>query len=113
MYWKTSVDRVSRFSKHKSDVNTMKDKAVPNHFNLPGHSSSDMRFLPFEVIKGGGDATLLASREQYGIDKKKLFKWHQQTEVMLSTSLPLCSLNHIIIQSVESHLELPPTVCIF
>ena len=70
---KTSGDGASRFCRHKSDVNTGKDKAVPNHFNLPGHSSSDMRFLPFEALKGGGDATLLASREQYWIDKKKTF----------------------------------------
>ena len=70
---KSSGDGASRFCRHKSDVNTGKDKAVPNHFNLPGHSSSDMRFLPFEALKRGGDATLLASREQYWIDKKKTF----------------------------------------
>ena len=46
-----------------------KDKAVARHFNLPGHSSSDMRFLPFEVVTG--DSTLLASREEFWIRKKK------------------------------------------
>ena len=69
---KTSLDGATRFSQHKSDVNTGKDKAVSQHFNLPGHSSSDMRFLPFEHV--AGDATLLASREQYWIQKKKTFQ---------------------------------------
>ena len=70
---KTSGDGATRFSQHKSDVNNKRDKAVSEHFNLPGHSSSDMRFLPFESV-AGGDATLLASREQYWIKKKGTFE---------------------------------------
>ena len=70
---KTSDDGAARFSRHKSDVNTSKDKAVSAHFNQPGHSSSDMRFLPFEVLPTD-DKTLLASREQYWIRKKKTFE---------------------------------------
>ena len=42
------------------------------HFNQPGHSSSDLRFLPFEVVHG--DETLLSSREQYWIKKKRTFE---------------------------------------
>ena len=67
---KTSGDGATRFSHHKSDVTTQKDKAVSSHFQLPGHSSSDMRFLPFEAI-AEDDGTLLASREEYWIKKKK------------------------------------------
>ena len=69
---KTSGDGATRFSQHKSDVNNRREKAVSEHFNLPGHSSSDMRFLPFELVVG--DATLLASREQYWIKKKGTFE---------------------------------------
>ena len=67
---KSSNDGATRFSGHKSDINTRKNKAVAEHFNQPGHSSSDARFLPFEVVHG--DETLLNSREQYWINKKKL-----------------------------------------
>ena len=68
---KTSGDGATRFSNHKSDVHLKKDKAVSEHFNLPGHSSSDMKFLPFEVV--AGDATLLSAREQFWIKKKGTF----------------------------------------
>ena len=70
---KTTGDGATRFSAHKSDVNLCKDKAVAKHFNLPGHSSSDMRYLPFEIVHG--DATLLASREEYWIKTKKTFEF--------------------------------------
>ena len=45
-------------------------KAVADHFTLPGHKTSDLRFLPFEIIKKD-DLTLLASREEFWIPKKK------------------------------------------
>ena len=70
---KSSTDGATRFSGHKSDINTRKNKAVAEHFNQPGHSSSDARFLPFEVVHG--DETLLNSREQYWINKKKTFEF--------------------------------------
>ena len=71
---KSSInDSATRFSGHKSDINTRKNKAVAEHFNQPGHSSSDARFLPFEVVHG--DETLLNSREQYWIKKKKTFEF--------------------------------------
>ena len=69
---KTIQEGVKRFGQHKSDVNLDKDKAVSQHFNLPGHSASDMRFLPFESVKG--DRILLESREQYWINKKRTFE---------------------------------------
>ena len=60
-----------RFSGHKSDITTGKiSKAVANHFSQPGHKPSDIRFLPFEIVKAN-DPTLLASREQYWIQKKR------------------------------------------
>ena len=60
-----------RFSAHKSDVNTGRiSKAVSEHFKLPGHKVSDMRFLPFEIVTESNE-TLLASRETYWIDRKK------------------------------------------
>ena len=68
---KTSGEAAARFSKHKSDVNLKKNTAVSDHFNSPGHSSSDMRFLPFEIV--AGDATLLASREEFWIKRKQTF----------------------------------------
>ena len=69
---KSTNDGVTRFTGHKSDINTRKEKAVAAHFNQPGHSSSDLRFLPFEVVHG--DETLLSSREQYWIKKKRTFE---------------------------------------
>ena len=69
---KTSGDGATRFSAHKSDVNNLRDKAVAQHFSQPGHSSSDLRFLPFEVVVGGPEA--LASREEYWIQKKRTFE---------------------------------------
>ena len=42
-------DRVKdRFAAHRSDVNTQKNKSLPNHFNLPGHKVSDMNYYHFE-----------------------------------------------------------------
>ena len=71
---KSQNSAAERFSGHKSDVNTGKlYKAVASHFNQPGHKTSDLRFLPFEVVKGN-DPFLLASREQYWIRKKKSFE---------------------------------------
>ena len=69
---KTSGDGATRFTAHKSDINNARDKAVANHFSLPGHSASDIRFLPFELVTGGEEA--LASREQYWIRKKRTFE---------------------------------------
>jgi len=48
----TSGDGATRFSAHKSDVNNLRDKAVAQGFSQPGHSSADIRFLPFEVVVG-------------------------------------------------------------
>ena len=72
---KTSNMASLRFSSHKSDINTGKiSKAVADHFTLPGHKTSDLRFLPFEIIKKD-DLTLLASREEFWIQKKKLLQY--------------------------------------
>ena len=71
---KSRNTKAEKFSGHKSDVNTGKlYKAVANHFNQPGHRTSDLRFLPFEVVNGN-EPFLLASREQYWIRKKKSFE---------------------------------------
>ena len=65
----------NRFSSHKSDVNTGKiSKSVAEHFNLPGHKPSDMRFLPFEKVFSN-DPTVLSSREEYWILKKKTLEF--------------------------------------
>ena len=90
---KTTGDGGTRFSHHKSDVNTLKDKAVSSHFQLPGHSSSDMRYLPFEHV-AGGDQTLLASREEYWIKKKKTLECgiNRKKIASLCTSILTCNL---------------------
>ena len=49
-------------------------KAVAQHFSLPGHKISHMRFLPFEVVNSG-DPMELASRESYWIEKKQLLEF--------------------------------------
>ena len=60
----------NRFNSHKSDINVGNiSKGVAEHFNLPGHSTSNMRFLPFEKINSD-DPTLLRSREEYWISRK-------------------------------------------
>lgn len=70
---KTVQEASERFSTHRSDVNTKKiQKPVAEHFNLPGHSVSDMKFLPFEKIFPEDD-TLLREREKFWIKQKKTF----------------------------------------
>ena len=69
---KTTDKASNRFSSHKSDVNTFKiSKAIGEHFNLPGHKPSDMRYLPFEKVYPENDPMVLSSREDYWILKKK------------------------------------------
>ena len=73
-YTGKSVNQAERFSGHKSDINTGKiSKAVANHFSQPGHKPSDIRFLPFEIVRNN-DPTLLASRETYWIQRKRTFE---------------------------------------
>ena len=70
---KTTDSIASRASAHRSDTRTGKKKAIPEHFNGPGHSLSDMVFLPFEKISNK-DETLLASREEFWIRKKQAYE---------------------------------------
>ena len=51
-----------RFSEHVGQVNTAKPMGV--HFQLPGHSHSDMSFLPIEKVR---------SRDRFVLDKKEQF----------------------------------------
>ena len=46
-------------------------KAIGDHFTLPGHKPTDMRFLPFEKVYSENDPMVLSSREEYWILKKK------------------------------------------
>jgi hypothetical protein len=56
-----------------SDIKTKKvEKPVGAHFNLPGHTASDMVFLPFEKLRIQ-DKTMLDVRERFWIEKKKTF----------------------------------------
>ena len=70
---KTKDSMASRASAHRSDTRTGKNKAVPEHFNGPGHSMSDMVFLPIEKVLNR-DETLLASREEFWIRKKQSYE---------------------------------------
>ena len=71
---KTENTASERFKGHKSDILTGKSyKAVADHFGQQGHKLSDLRFLPFEVVQSN-DATVLASRETFWIEKKETFK---------------------------------------
>ena len=72
---KTGDTASQRFSSHKSDVNNFRtSKAIGEHFNLPEHKPSDMRFLPFEKVFGD-DPTVLSSREEYWILEKKTLEF--------------------------------------
>lgn len=63
-----------RFTAHYSDIITKKcHKTVSKHFNLPGHSASNMVFLPFEKLRVK-DSTLLTVREDFWIKKKETLK---------------------------------------
>ena len=71
---KTTDTAAIGFIAHQSNVRTLKfSKAISEHFNRPGHSISDMKFLPFEKIYNK-DETLLASREEYWIMKKENYE---------------------------------------
>ena len=45
-----------RFKEHRQATNNPNHSnataAVPTHFNLPGHSSKDMRLIPLELLNG-------------------------------------------------------------
>ena len=66
-----------RFSEHlgsavqPSQVDTIKPVGV--HFRSPGHSHSDMRFLPIEKVRSN-DRFILEARESFWIDKYKSIK---------------------------------------
>ena len=70
---KTTDTAASHLSSHRSDVRTQKINAIGEHFNGPGHSISDMRFLPFEKITQN-DETLIGSREEFWIQKKQSYE---------------------------------------
>ena len=58
-------DRVKdRFAAHRSDVNTQKNKSLPNHFNLPGHKVSDMKVTVIEKVYNK-NPLFLREREKY------------------------------------------------
>ena len=64
-----------------------------------------MRFLPFEVVHNG-DPTLLASREQFWIDKKKTFeiginRQKQQRIILEVKPLDLENKSTIIYQQIQ------------
>ena len=70
----TSLPASKRFYNHYSDiVNQKVDKPVPEHFNKPGHSVSDMCFLPFERLRKR-DKTMLTVRERFWISEKDTLK---------------------------------------
>ena len=70
----TSNTICTRFSNHRSDIITKKlYKPVGQHFNLPGHSFSDLIFSPFEKLYVQ-DKTLLDVRERYWIQQKQTLK---------------------------------------
>ena len=74
MYVGKTTDSISsRSSAHRSDTRTGKNKAISEHYNGPGHSLSDMVFLPFEKVLNR-DETLVASREEYWIRKKQTYE---------------------------------------
>ena len=43
--------------------------AVPTHFNLPGHSSKDMRLIPLELQRPSSNGSRRKAREAYLIER--------------------------------------------
>ena len=67
---KTDGQAKTRFGGHRRDVENNKDCTVGRHFNLPGHSVSDMRFTIIEKVHNT-DPFFLRNREKHYIQKFK------------------------------------------
>ena len=73
----TSRQAKERFGEHigsavqQCQVDT--EKPVGHHVRLPGHSVSDMKFLPIERVQSR-DKFVLEARESYWIQKYKTLK---------------------------------------
>ena len=67
---KTDGKLTTRFGGHRRDVENKKDCAVGRHFNLPGHSVSDMRIVIVEKVHNT-DPFFLRNRERHFIQMFK------------------------------------------
>ena len=62
-----------RFKEHRQATNNPNHSnataAVPTHFNLPGHSSKDMRLIPLELQRPSNNGSRRKAREAYLIER--------------------------------------------
>ena len=67
---KTDGQLTKRFGKHRRDVEKKEDCSIGRHFNLPGHSVSDMRITIVEKVHNK-DPFFLRNREKHFIQMFK------------------------------------------
>ena len=64
-----------RFKEHRQATNNPNHSnataAVPTHFNLPGHSSKDMRLIPLELQRPSNNGSRRKAREAYLIERER------------------------------------------
>ena len=62
-----------RFQEHRQATNNPNHSnataAVSSHFNLPGHSSKDMRLIPLELQRPSNNRSQRKAREAYLIER--------------------------------------------
>ena len=57
-----------RFAEHKTSVRTKTKNSIGDHFNLPGHSVTNMKILALEKIKQQGKQ-IIEKRESFWINQ--------------------------------------------
>ena len=70
-YGETGRALKKQFWEHKNDILNFRAKAVPEHFNLPGHALDDLIFVGIERVLPTHDAFLRKQRESFYICKAR------------------------------------------
>ena len=67
-YGQTQRTLKERFSEHKTSVRTHTKNSIGEHFNLPGHSVTNMKILALEKVKQQG-TQIIEKRESFWINQ--------------------------------------------
>ena len=71
IYWQDNTEFKKRAGQHKYYVEQKSPNATGEHFNLVGHSISDMLFFGIEKVTDK-DPFVIGARERFYIDKFKV-----------------------------------------
>ena len=99
-----------RFKEHRQATNNPNHSnataAVPTHFNLPSHSSKDMRLIPLELQRPRNNGSRRKAREAYLIES-------QSEELYLQMALTdEMNVSHVVLFHFFYKYQLYRYVCI-